>query len=887
MAGRVRRSIRLLPVLCLALLAGGCTLSSTEPGGPSAPGADDTSAPEPTKENGGDSSSQAGSPRSVPPAISLEPAALNVPEGGSGRYAVGLSAAPSSTVTVTVTVSAASAELTVAPAQLAFTAGDWRTEQTVTVSAAEDADAVADAAGEVLHTARGGGYDGAAAAALTVLIVENDVSALAVTGGRAGEGSGTIGFEVSLSVAATRTVTVAYATGAEGDDAVAGRDYEQAGGTLTFAAGSTEARTIAVVVHDDALDEDDERVTVTLSDAAGAVLAGGETTVTAAGVIEDDDPQPELRVADASVTEGGGDLQFTVTLAPASGRTVTVDYATGDGTGDAAATAGEDYREAAGTLTYAAGTTAQTISVPIPDDAAAEETETFTVTLSNATASTLAAATATGSIANDDPLQLDSLQVAGGGTMYPAFDPAIHHYALTCGDSTTLQVTAGAVRAATSLTLLRADSAQNQVASGAMSVTGLVVDEDHDIAIELSETGAATVTYVVHCIPADYPDVTIVTNSGAAAEEMLLVTPTYTRESDSEKITYLAVVDYNGVPRFHRSVRPNNKNLRAFQDGPVIEGKTVRYSYNNPGGEVVLLDGDFARIKGVSTVEGISNTNGHDFLITEDDTFLFISYHDAVRDFSTFKDHVGDPYPADRAVKDSVIQEVDQAGNQRFLWNSWDHLQIDPDCRGDSGLGTEYAHLNAFQEIEGDIIASFARCKQVLRIDRSSDPATVEWKLGGSAPAQDSGTVHFAIVGDPHAGVCRIHQPILNDSGSLVLFDNGDYCVGDRKRISRVLEYDISTGTEAVFVRHYEHPHELVVGIGGSLAVLDNGNWLIAWGGSPPKAATSSNHVSISEVDAAGTAHFEMLWHKGADLGGTYRVYLEDESSVTVPLNLP
>ena len=177
MPGRVSRSIRLLPVLCLALLAllaGGCSLSSTEPGGssepapgadsgvpgaePEAPGADDTTAPGPTTESGGDSSSQAGGSRSVPPAITLEPAALNVPEGGSGRYAVGLSAAP--TGTVAVAASAASAELTVAPGQLEFTAGDWRTEQTVTVSAAEDADAVSDAAAEVLHTARGGATTG-------------------------------------------------------------------------------------------------------------------------------------------------------------------------------------------------------------------------------------------------------------------------------------------------------------------------------------------------------------------------------------------------------------------------------------------------------------------------------------------------------------------------------------------------------------------------------------------------------------------------------------------------------------------------------------------------------------------------------------------------------
>jgi hypothetical protein len=130
---------------------------------------------------------------------------------------------------------------------------------------------------------------------------------------------------------------------------------------------------------------------------------------------------------------------------------VIVNYATGATTGDAAATAGEDYSHVARNVTYAAGTAVQTILVRILDDATTEEAERFTVTLSNPAAAYLAMATATGRIPNDDALQLEALQVIGAGTMYPAFDPAIHHYALTCADATAVRVTGSAAGTATSL----------------------------------------------------------------------------------------------------------------------------------------------------------------------------------------------------------------------------------------------------------------------------------------------------------------------------------------------------------------------------------------------------------------------------------------------------
>ena len=76
---------------------------------------------------------------------------------------------------------------------------------------------------------------------------------------------------------------------------------------------------------------------------------------------------------------------------------MTVDYATSDGT----ATAGKDYTAEAGTLTFAAGETSKTVSMPIIDDEKDDDGE--TLTLSDASGAAIADAAATGTIADAEP----------------------------------------------------------------------------------------------------------------------------------------------------------------------------------------------------------------------------------------------------------------------------------------------------------------------------------------------------------------------------------------------------------------------------------------------------------------------------------------------------
>jgi hypothetical protein len=81
---------------------------------------------------------------------------------------------------------------------------------------------------------------------------------------------------------------------------------------------------------------------------------------------------------------------YTVTLSNASSQTISVNYATSNGT----ATAGSDYTATIGTLTFAPGVTSQVLNIPILNDSLNEADETFTLALSSPTNAALGTQTA-------------------------------------------------------------------------------------------------------------------------------------------------------------------------------------------------------------------------------------------------------------------------------------------------------------------------------------------------------------------------------------------------------------------------------------------------------------------------------------------------------------
>ena len=297
------------------------------------------------------------------PGVTVSPTTLTVPEGGSETYTVVLDTEPSDDVTVTV--GGESGDVSANPKSLTLTALNWSTAQTVTVSAAEDNDAVADPAVTLTHAVSGGDYAGVTADNVTVTIIENDTPTLAVANAQASEADGAVEFEVTLSTASSNEVTVDYDT--SNGTAAAGSDYTTTSGTLTFTVGSTANQTISVPVTDDT-DDKAERETfmLTLSGAVNAALSGGETTLVATGtIIDDDDPQVTISFGSAAYTVvEGGTIEVTVTLSADPERPVTIPLTTIDQGG----AAGSDYSGVPASLTFNSGDTEKTFTFSATQD---------------------------------------------------------------------------------------------------------------------------------------------------------------------------------------------------------------------------------------------------------------------------------------------------------------------------------------------------------------------------------------------------------------------------------------------------------------------------------------------------------------------------------------
>lgn len=110
-------------------------------------------------------------------------------------------------------------------------------------------------------------------------------------------------------------------------------------------------------------------------------------------------PGTTYQIAVGGFSSAQGSINLNLNATPTTNPTVTVNYATADGT---ATTANNDYQSTTGTLTFNPGTTSQTITVPINGDTVLETDETFTVNLSNPVNAGLTNNSATGTIVNDE-----------------------------------------------------------------------------------------------------------------------------------------------------------------------------------------------------------------------------------------------------------------------------------------------------------------------------------------------------------------------------------------------------------------------------------------------------------------------------------------------------
>ncbi len=249
------------------------------------------------------------------PAIVLLPT-LAITEGASANYAVSLAVLPTINVTIAVTGQAGT-ELTLSPDALTFTATNWNTIQSFTVTAGTDADADDDTA-TLMHTATGGNYD-TVTAQITVNTRDEDEAGVTITETQ----DDTTVIEQGSADGGTDTYTVVLAT--QPASAV----------EITVTSDTTSAATVSPMTLTFTTANWDTAQTVTVTGINdNRVNAGGARTASLSHRISTGDsrsyPTNGLSPAPVTVTVSDDD-EAGVTLTETQGGTTVVEDGSADG----------------------------------------------------------------------------------------------------------------------------------------------------------------------------------------------------------------------------------------------------------------------------------------------------------------------------------------------------------------------------------------------------------------------------------------------------------------------------------------------------------------------------------------------------------------------------
>lgn len=230
----------------------------------------------------------------------------------------------------------------------------------------------------------------------------------AVATANGNESTTSVNLMLTLDPAPTAEVTVDYTVSGDTESNNSGfDDHNLVAGDFTIPAGTTSIA-IPVTVTNDAYDEENEHLVVTLTSSRNAVI--DSTKESHDYTINDDDNPPTVTFQTASVTvnqdEASADVTLTAELSGRSEKAISVQFAQNTGVTNAATATADFTYMTTGPLTWAAGATTltKTITVHVVDDALDEENEIVETTFSNPTNVTIPGGTkSTLTITDTDP----------------------------------------------------------------------------------------------------------------------------------------------------------------------------------------------------------------------------------------------------------------------------------------------------------------------------------------------------------------------------------------------------------------------------------------------------------------------------------------------------
>jgi Arylsulfotransferase (ASST) len=429
-----------------------------------------------------------------------------------------------------------------------------------------------------------------------------------------------------------------------------------------------------------------------------------------------------------------------------------------------------------------------------------------------------------------------TLRITTAPALFPRFSPKIVDYVSRCNASDPVDVSVEAPAGVT----VSVDSQPPRTGSFTTEVTR---DVGQRFAIVV-ETGQATSTHHIRCLPGDFPAFKALRSGRPQAE--WYVSGASVGISGAN---YPAVFDTNGVPVWWG---PKTALFYTTE----LNGNIAW----NVGGRIEEHRLDGSLVRSYSTVG--EPMDFHDLVVLPNGNHLAVTITE--RSGVSLASWGG---PASTTILDHIVQEVTPTGAVVWSWRTSDHVSVDETTQfwrtselADPG-GPFSAHYDPFHwnsvDWTGDgVVLSFRHLDAIYRV--SAPSGDIAWKLGGTTRSES-----LSVVGDRvfeaggGGGFGGQHDARLLSDGTLTVYDNGT----GRNRAPRSAAYslDVSqrTATLVRVVRDLQEPSSFCC---GSTRVVPGGNYVVGWGGNPDDTA------DITETTRFGGRLFELAFTDPAAL---------------------
>lgn len=335
------------------------------------------------------------------------------------------------------------------------------------------------------------------------------------------------------------------------------------------------------------------------------------------------------------------------------------------------------------------------------------------------------------------------------------------------------------------------------------------------------------------------PPLNVLTDKGSSHGGDLFLSP---YDASGHYASGVEILSPDGKKTVWSKTVPAGQEASDFRE-QTYRGKPVLTWWQGTGfgsessGVDYVYDNHYQKIATVKAGDG-DTADGHEFLITPQNTALIIAYHQTTANLTS----IGGP--ADQKVIDGIVQEVDiRTGKVLFRWDSADHVPYSESRQplpASADTPWDWFHLNAVKlDTDGNLLINGRDTWTTYKVSRHT--GAVLWKLGG----KDSSFVPKAANGQQlnQAGELFAwqHDPQPLGDNEYTFFDNesaGNGNTGSNavKELpySRVVTVRLNPRTHvATLVKSVDQPEGLSVSSQGNGQTLPGGDLVVGWGAQP------------------------------------------------------